>query len=565
MQRKIDQKALEEIILPKLPLAKEEAKKRGVQLNFRDFLTHLGFNPNLANLNFNIPNVTVKLGTPAGENVATKVYYGTELLTNIDYSGCEFTNCHFNYCNISDSTFGNQNFTDCQFQFAVLQNVTAINVGFHDCQMNRVCFDFSHLDEVEFNSVMTAANFNFLRKCEFVLFDQCSMQGISFLGGVQAQQCAISFNRKTVLEDVYLFDKVFTLQNAEIGVCKPKVGLCWNGRKPGFSAELARKAILDKQMQPILIEYQPPILDTAKLEAEVKQMSGEAKATTKQTKPFAMLEVAKTTPEKFKELMTLANYTSTTLRNLDGLVIPGGADIHPIYYGQGMHSETEPAADPRRDALEFLMLSQQQYLGIPLYGICRGSQISAIAYGAEFYQHIGDDRHYIPQKLPVPSEKKRVAYSQANSLFSRRLAPSETKTEAVSGKDVNVLYFHHQGYNFSNDAAKKNLFDVLAEVKHGEFTLTVAAESVDRNLFMVQFHPEAGGDAQLVKDKHLSTNITATFLDGFSDRVQAYSAMKERNKNVKMSHLALRHFKLPANSNIEVTEPVKQQRELALK
>lgn len=72
---------------------------------------------------------------------------------------------------------------------------------------------------------------------------------------------------------------------------------------------------------------------------------------------------------------------------LDGLILQGGADIHPRLYGQ----EASPhlgAVDELRDRFELDLLRGFAAAGKPVFGICRGLQLINVACGGTLYQDL---------------------------------------------------------------------------------------------------------------------------------------------------------------------------------
>jgi putative glutamine amidotransferase len=59
---------------------------------------------------------------------------------------------------------------------------------------------------------------------------------------------------------------------------------------------------------------------------------------------------------------------------IDGLLLSGGSDLDPSYYGE------EPVPElgvtiPKRDAFELALVRRALERGVPVFGICRGLQI----------------------------------------------------------------------------------------------------------------------------------------------------------------------------------------------
>ncbi len=74
-------------------------------------------------------------------------------------------------------------------------------------------------------------------------------------------------------------------------------------------------------------------------------------------------------------------------RNLDGLVLQGGADIAPKTYGEEP-LRPEWAGDRVRDVYEMELLHEFIEMDKPVLGICRGAQLINIAFGGTLYQDI---------------------------------------------------------------------------------------------------------------------------------------------------------------------------------
>ena len=72
---------------------------------------------------------------------------------------------------------------------------------------------------------------------------------------------------------------------------------------------------------------------------------------------------------------------------VDGLLLAGGADIHPSFYGQEPEEGLE-ATVPERDAFELALASAAMDRDQPVLGICRGLQIINVARGGTLHQDI---------------------------------------------------------------------------------------------------------------------------------------------------------------------------------
>jgi putative glutamine amidotransferase len=566
-QKPMTQADLETVILPALAKAKQQSSLHGKQFHLAEWLTGLGYKPDFNNINFSILNLTISQISPYKTGT---IYHGTDLLKDIDYEGCGFNQCNFSDCNFSDSRFGkNQIFNKCTLANTIMQNSVVNSVKFVECIMPGICFDSSSLMDIRFvRSDMKNGIFSFLIYATDIHFQDCDLNGVNFSSGVMPKNCSIAYSEPTVIKNIHLFDKQFKLINAEIGARKNAIGLIWYHQEHGYLANCARQSILAKGMQPILIDYVMPVKkrDLFQLEAEVKYASELVKqiqsssSSTSSKKSFTMLlfEVIHGNSQQFPLMMQLVNYTRLAIKDLDGLIVPGGADINPLMYGAELHPETRPMLykeeknkiyyDYRRDIIDFSILYHQAKMKVPLYGICRGSQIIALYYGATFYQHIGFARKRLGETFNLEKHSQPRSNISNMTAFMPKLIDAKQDT-AVGPR---VAFLHHQAYDF-HLTAEAALFDILATTIVNDTRITLAAESLARNIFLVQFHPEMVNDIVLSEQLSIDAKLASSFLDGFASCVDLY--MTERNNESLSKHASLRHLHL-------ITTPRYQQEKI---
>jgi putative glutamine amidotransferase len=83
------------------------------------------------------------------------------------------------------------------------------------------------------------------------------------------------------------------------------------------------------------------------------------------------------------------------LQRLDGLVLPGGVDVDPAYYGEARDERTE--VNSGLDQLELTVAQWAVTSDVPTLGICRGQQVLNVACGGKLLQHIDHHRQGEPR------------------------------------------------------------------------------------------------------------------------------------------------------------------------
>jgi putative glutamine amidotransferase len=75
------------------------------------------------------------------------------------------------------------------------------------------------------------------------------------------------------------------------------------------------------------------------------------------------------------------------LPHLDGLLLPGGPDVDPAFFGEEPHPELGEV-DPDRDGLELYLARYAAEKGLPTIGVCRGIHVMNVALGGSLHQDL---------------------------------------------------------------------------------------------------------------------------------------------------------------------------------
>jgi putative glutamine amidotransferase len=170
---------------------------------------------------------------------------------------------------------------------------------------------------------------------------------------------------------------------------------------------------------------------------------------------------------------------------LDGIVLPGGADVAPQAYGEEPIRDLNVVEAPR-DRTE-LMLARWAFADdLPLLGICRGQQVLNVALSGSLWQ---DLRHQ-----GVTSVEHSDADGRARTALMHRvrLDPDSRLAQLIDETEIQVNSLHHQ--------AIKTIAPQLRVTGKSDDGVIEAIESPERRfLIAVQWHPEEIDDLPWVR------------------------------------------------------------------
>lgn len=177
--------------------------------------------------------------------------------------------------------------------------------------------------------------------------------------------------------------------------------------------------------------------------------------------------------------------------SLDGLMLTGGGDMHPSYFGQDPHprlGETTVARDNLELAVFRYMFEHQK----PILGICRGHQVINVALGGTLHQDLSCLRH---------GTLKHTDLDQTGLVFHDVTIKQDSRLYGIVGAtSIETNSSHHQ------------VVDILGQgLTAVGFTSDGILEAFEHSgydfLISVQWHPER------ITDRDHSRNLFQAFVD----------------------------------------------------
>ncbi len=196
-------------------------------------------------------------------------------------------------------------------------------------------------------------------------------------------------------------------------------------------------------------------------------------------KPYVIGSLERTIPE---HLIAIPEY----LKNIDGLLLPGGGDINPCIYfqerdkfkgwdGTEIDMKVNQGVSRSRDALELRLCQEALKTDIPVFGICRGIQTMNVAMGGNLYQDT-------PLQVQNPLPHKHVEKDK-DTQHTIEIDANSRLSEIVGTNHDVVNSSHHQSIDLI-----ANGFIITARSEDG--VIEAIEKPSKRFVIGVQYHPE---------------------------------------------------------------------------
>lgn len=182
---------------------------------------------------------------------------------------------------------------------------------------------------------------------------------------------------------------------------------------------------------------------------------------------------------------SLARHVETVIDPTDmldfhsALIVWGGSDISPEFYGHKMSRRCAPYAG-RRDRVEWALMQEAIDMEIPIIGVCRGAQMLCAKAGGFLIQDMNN--HAGPDHFVETIDGKEF---KVNSLHHQMMVPYGVNHELIawSKKNVGAPYIFRDdklfkpaeyGYSDDNNPWREPEFIYFPEI----------------NGYAIQWHPE---------------------------------------------------------------------------
>ena len=174
--------------------------------------------------------------------------------------------------------------------------------------------------------------------------------------------------------------------------------------------------------------------------------------------------------------LSVADGNLDVIGSCDGLVLSGGVDVDPVYYGGSLEYEQAPRAgwEKERDDFEAVLLKEALNKKIPVLGICRGLQLINVCCKGTLLQDLGPEGDASHQNRGDVDEQHPVWIEEGSLLY------------AIAGKGGEANSAHHQAIDRPGEGLRVNCYAEDGTIEGIEWK-EPAGKSF---LLAVQWHPE---------------------------------------------------------------------------
>jgi putative glutamine amidotransferase len=167
------------------------------------------------------------------------------------------------------------------------------------------------------------------------------------------------------------------------------------------------------------------------------------------------------------------------LGEVHGVLLTGGGDVDPVFYGEGRHDTVEDA-EPGRDEFELDLARRAMTSQLPLLAICRGAQVLNVAAGGTLVQDIPSS---VQTELAHQVAEPKNADCHEISIRPESRLASALGSRVASSCSCRVNSRHHQSVGRLGQ-------DLVVSATAPDGVIEAIESPVSPFCVGVQWHPE---------------------------------------------------------------------------
>jgi putative glutamine amidotransferase len=190
----------------------------------------------------------------------------------------------------------------------------------------------------------------------------------------------------------------------------------------------------------------------------------------------------------------------------DGVLLTGSpSNVHPSHFGEPVHDTSLPL-DPARDAWTLPLIRQALAMGLPLLGICRGTQETNVALGGSLHQAVQEQAPFQDHRA-ASGQPAEVQYAVAHPV---QVLPGGRLSQIVGLTRFEVNSLHGQAVNRLAPGLR------VEAVAPDGIVEAFSVETAPGFNLCLQWHPEW---------QAASNPVSMQLLAAFGDAARAWQAM----------------------------------------
>ena len=210
--------------------------------------------------------------------------------------------------------------------------------------------------------------------------------------------------------------------------------------------------------------------------------------------------VRKWIPGAEVQILSCVTGTFSEIERCDALLLTGGGDVHPKFYGREEDAAFAREVKIGRDMFEFDIIREAIERGMPVLGICRGAQVLNVALGGTLHQHL-------------PDVIGHIRHQQGNAEFytSTVRTVAGSRLAGLIGETSDAQCYHHQAIDRLGDG-------LMVSARDADGVIEAVEMRGDDFVLAVQWHPEETlDDLRLFAGVVQAARAYSTGVGAFSD------------------------------------------------